>query len=173
VEGAPVKALYGLYTDPDIAQRAVNGLRSVGVAERDIMVMSSEPFEEYEFSHRDSATWLHWIAGVGGVVGLLTGYFFTSYTQLSWPLKTSGMPIVAPWPNLIIIFEMTMLGAILATVITLFITAKLPSRLPQLYDPEVTNGYILVGVQQPASELTPRMRAALEGAGEGRVKVVE
>ena len=37
------------------------------------------------------------------------------------------MPIVAWWPNLIIIFELTMLGAILATVVTLFVTALLPS----------------------------------------------
>jgi Protein of unknown function (DUF3341) len=173
VEGAPVKALYALYTDPDTVQRAVNGLRAAGVADRDIVVMSSEPFEEYEFSHRDSATWLPWIAGVGGGIGLLTGYWLTSYTQQAWPIPTSGMPIVSPWPNLIVIFEMTMLGAILATVITLFITAKLPSRLSQLYDPEVTNGYILVGVQQPAADLTARMRGALEAAGQGRVKTVE
>ena len=168
-----MKAVYALFSDPDIAQRAVDGLRSAGVAEHDIVVMSSEPFEDYEFSHRDSATWLHWIAGAGGVIGLLTGYLFTSYTQLAWPLKTSGMPIVAPWPNLIIIFELTMLGAILATVIALFITAKLPSRLPHLYDPEVTNGYILVGVQEPGADMAARMRGALEGAGQGRVKVVE
>ena len=129
--------------------------------------MSSEPFEEYEFSHRDSATWLHWIAGVGGVIGLLAGYCLTSYTQQAWPIKTSGMPIVSPWPNLIVIFEMTMLGAILATVVTLFITAKLPSRLPQLYDPEVTSGYILVGVQQPGADQAANMRAALEAAGAG------
>jgi hypothetical protein len=173
VEGAPVKALYALYTDPDTVQRAVNGLRAAGVAEQDIIVMSSEPFEEYEFSHRDSATWLHWIAGVGGVMGLLAGYFLTSYTQQAWALQTSGMPIVSPWPNLIVIFEMTMLGAILATVVTLFITAKLPSRLPHLYDPEVTNGYILVGVQEPGADLTPKMTRALEAAGTGRVKTVE
>jgi hypothetical protein len=83
------------------------------------------------------------------------------------------MPIVSPWPNLIVIFEMTMLGAILATVVTLFITAKLPSRLPHLYDPEVTNGYILVGVQEPGADLTPKMTRALEAAGTGRVKTVE
>jgi hypothetical protein len=83
------------------------------------------------------------------------------------------MPIVSPWPNLIVIFELTMLGAILATVVTLFITAKLPSRLPHLYDPEITNGYILVGVQQPAVDSTARMKLALESAGQGRVKVVE
>ena len=168
-----MKALYALYTDPDAVQRAVDGLRSAGVAEREIVVMSSEPFEEYEFSHRDSATWLHWIAGLGGVLGLTAGYWLTRTTQMLWPLKTSGMPIVSPWPNLIVIFEMTMLGAILATVVTLLITAKLPSRLPHLYDPEVTNGYILVGVQQPSADLAPRMTAALESAGQGRIKTVE
>ena len=66
-----------------------------------------------------------------------------------------------------------MLGAIVATVVTLLITAKLPSRLPHLYDPEVSNGYILVGVQQPSADLAPRMRAALEAAGQGRIKTVE
>jgi hypothetical protein len=173
VEGASVKAVYGLYDNPEAAQRAVDGLRSTGVAERDIVVMSSEPYEEYEFSHRDKATWLHWIAGGGGVLGLLTGVSLTRFTQLAWPIRTSGMPIVAPWPNLIIIFELTMLGAILATVVTLFITAKLPSRLPHLYDPEITNGYILVGVQQPAADLVGPMTSALESVGTGRVKVVE
>ena len=81
-----MKALYALYTDPDAVQRAVDGLRSAGVAEREIVVMSSEPFEEYEFSHRDSATWLHWIAGVGGVRrpdAPATGS--RSLTQLAWP----------------------------------------------------------------------------------------
>ncbi len=166
-------ALYALYDDPHAVQRAVDGLRAAGLADADIVVMSSEPFEEYEFSHRDSANWLRWIAGFGGVTGLGVAYWLTSYTQQAWPLVTSGMPIVSPWPNLIVIFEMTMLGAILATVVTLLITAKLPSRLPRLYDPEVTNGYILVGVQQPAADLTPTLTAALERAGEGRIRTIE
>ena len=161
-------AIYGLYDNPETVQRAVNALRAAGVADSDIQVMSSEPFEEYEFSHKDSATWMHWIAGLGGAVGLVSAYLLTTITQQSWPLKTSGMPIVAPWPNLIVMFELTMLGAILATVLTLFVSAKLPKSLPPLYDPEVSNGYILVGVQQPASDLT----AALTSAGEGRVKRV-
>ena len=159
-------AIYGLYDNPDTAQRAVDGLRAAGVADADIQVMSSEPFEEYEFGHKDSATWIHWIAGLGGVAGFTGAYLLTTITQQSWPLKTSGMPIVAPWPNLIVLFEMTMLGAILATVLTLFVSAKLPKRLPALYDREVSDGYILVGVQGPASDLTE----ALENAGPGRVK---
>jgi hypothetical protein len=167
-----MNAIYGLYDNPETAQRAVDGLRAAGVADADIQVMSSEPFEEYEFSHRDSATWMHWIAGVGGIAGCTGAYLLTTMTQQSWPLKTSGMPIVAPWPNLIVIFEMTMLGAILATVLTLFVTAKLPKRMPPLYDPEVSNGYILVGLQGPAADMTERLTAALKSAGEGRVMTI-
>ena len=54
-----------------------------------------------------------------------------------------------------------------------FLSAKLPRRLPPLYDPEVTNGYILVGVQRPAGGLTAGMTTALEAAGEGRVKTID
>ena len=165
-----MKAVYALYTDPETVQRAVDGVRALGVAEKDIVVMSSEPFEEYEFSHRDKATWLHWIAGAGGVIGLTAGYLLTTTTSQLWPIRTSGMPIVATWPNTIVVFELTMLGAILATVLTLFLTAKLGRRLPRLYDPEVSNGYILVGVEQPADDLVSPLSSALEAAGDGRLK---
>lgn len=167
-----MNAVYGLYDNPTAAQRAVDGLRAAGVSDADIQVMSSEPFEEYEFGHKDSASWIHWIAGVGGVVGLTGAYFLTTVTQQSWPLRTSGMPIVARWPNLIVMFELTMLGAILATVLTLFVSAKLPRRLPPLYDTDVSDGYILVGVQRTAHDSLAEVTAALEAVGEGRVKHV-
>ncbi|MGE0460821.1 MAG: quinol:electron acceptor oxidoreductase subunit ActD [Vicinamibacterales bacterium] len=167
-----MKAVYALFTDPDAAQRAVDELRTLGVAERDIVVMSSEPFEEYEFSHRDKATWLHWIAGGGGLLGMIAGYLLTTTTQQLWPLVTSGMPIVSTWPNTIIVFEMTMLGAILATVTALLVTASLPSRLSQLYDPAVTQGYILVGVEAPPDDLAARLDRALASVEGGQVKSI-
>jgi hypothetical protein len=49
-----MKAVYALYTDPDAAQRAVDELRTLGVAERDIVVMSSERSRR-RVSHRDGA----------------------------------------------------------------------------------------------------------------------
>lgn len=162
-----VRTVYALYEDPDTVQRAVEGLRAAGIPEDQIVVMSSEPYEEYEFSHRDSATWLHWIAGVGGAIGLTAATALLVTTQNAWPIVTSGMPIVAWWPNLIIMFEMTMLGAILATVITLFMTAMIPGRLPRFYDAEVANGYILVGVEDAKDE--GRIADALTATG-GRVK---
>ena len=123
-----MSAIYGLYSDPYVAQQAVDNLRSAGVSDRDITVISSEPFEHFEFGHRDARTAMPLIAAGAGLFGLVATYYLLGLSQTSWPLKTSGMPIVPLWTNLIIIFEMTMLSAIIATVITLLITAGLPSR---------------------------------------------
>jgi hypothetical protein len=89
-------------------------------------------------------------------------------TELSWPLPTGGMPIVATWPNLIIMFELTMLSAVLCTVATLLITAEIPRRRPLLYDPAVSEGNILVGVER--SRVAPDVvaRALAESGGEVR-----
>jgi hypothetical protein len=165
-----MSAIYALYPDPAAAQRAVNGLYAAGIAEADVIVMSGEPFEAQPFAHRDSATWLWYIACLGGFVGLVSAAWLTRMTELAWPLPTGNMPIVAWWPNMIVIFEMTMLGAILATVLTLFVTAKLPGRLPKLYDAEVTNGKILVGVEHPAEAAIPALQRALLAGGAVELK---
>ena len=165
-----MSAIYALYTDPAAAQRAVNRLYAAGVAEEQVVVMSGEPFEEQPFAHRDSATWLWYIACLGGFVGLVFSTWLTRMTELAWPLQTGNMPIVAWWPNLIVIFELTMLGAILATVLTLFITAKLPRRTPAFYDPEVTNGKILVGVENPSEASVPALERALMAGGAAEFK---
>jgi hypothetical protein len=164
-----MNAIYGLCPDPDSAQRAVDGLRAAGIAPREITVISSEPVEEYEFSRRDKATWLHWIAAAGGVAGSCLGIWLTTMTARAWPIETGGMPIVAWWPNLIIVFELTMLGAVLATVIALFITAKIPGREPTLYDAAVMDGLILVGVENPPDDSVEALQRALTSAGVERV----
>ena len=58
-----MSAIYGLYSDPGVAQQAVDNLRAAGVSDADITVISSEPFEHYEFGHRDAKTAMPWIAG--------------------------------------------------------------------------------------------------------------
>ena len=163
-----MSAVYGLYDDPHVAQKAVDNLRAAGVADTDITVISSEPFDHFEFGHRDANTVMPWIATGAAAVGLVLTYFMLGASQRAWPLVTSGMPIAPLWTNLIIIFEMTMLCAILATVITLAVTAFFGDK-GKLYDPEVSDGFILVGVENPtdASKLEPAL--AVPG---GRVKKI-
>jgi hypothetical protein len=168
-----MKAVYGLYSDGGSAQQAVNRLRAAGIADRDITVISAQPMEDYEFGQMDKDTWMWWLACLGGLIGMAVGFGLTWLTETSWPIVVGGLPIYAWWPNLIIIFELTMLGAITATVATLVVSALLPSRVGgSLYDPEVTDGSILVGVENPVPTSVSELEAALGAPAGSRVKTI-
>jgi ActD protein len=162
-------AVYGLYASGQSAQEAVNRLRATGLADRDITILSAQPMEDFEFGHIDKRNWLWWIACGGGLLGMASAFGLTWITEMSWPINVGGLPIYAWWPNLIIIFELTMLGAILATVIGLVVTAGL-GRSRGIYDPEVTDGNILVGVENPAADKFEELQKALESPAGARVK---
>ena len=165
-------AIYGLYDEPVSAQRAFTELKRAGVEDKQITVISAEPFEAFEFSHRDHSLLLFRLAGVGGVVGFFLAVALVTGTSRAWPIDVGGMPIVAWWPYLVVIFEMTMLSAILTTVVSLLVTARLPARLKDLYDPAVSDGKILVGVPVAAGQ-PDAIRRALDAGGAVAVKTAE
>jgi len=167
-----MKAIYGLYSDPDAAQQAVESLRRAGVADDAITVMASQPYEEYEFSHRYKQTWLFWIAAGGGVLGLFIGLTLAYLTETLWPLVTGGMPIVSWWPNIIIMFELTMLGAILATVVSLLVMTELPTIRSKIYDSGISEGKILVAVENPPDGEIPALERTFKASGITEVKSV-
>ena len=158
-----MKAVYGLYDDGQAAQQAVNRLRTAGVTDRDITIMSSQPMEDFEFGHMGGKTWMWWIACGGGLLGMATAYGLAWLTEMSWPINVGGLPTFAWWPNLIIIFELTMLGAILATVVTLVVSARL-GRTSTIYDPAVSDGKILVGVEDGSADRLRDVERALAAA---------
>ena len=167
-----MRAVYGLYPNGDSAQQAVNRLRAAGIVDRDITVISAQPMEDYEFGEMDKATWMWWLACLGGLIGMAVGFGLSWLTETSWPMNVGGLPTFAWWPNLIIIFELTMLGSILATVATLIVTAFLPGKGRTLYDPEVTDGQILVGVEDPPEGSIQSLQATLGAPPGARVKTV-
>ncbi len=164
-----MKAIYGLYADPDSAQRAVDLLREAKVEDRSVVVLSSEPFDHYEFGRRDQHTVMPWLAALGGLVCGLSALAFVAFTQKAYPLPTGGMPMVALWPDGIITYEFTMFGAVLTTLITLIITARSPRESAQLYDPEVSSGKILIGVVNPPEAARTQLEEALRNAGTASV----
>jgi hypothetical protein len=166
-----VKAIYGLYPDGASAQQAVNRLRAAGTSDDQITVMSAQPMEDFEFGRMHKATWMWWFACVGGLVGMLAALGLAWITETSWPLDVGGLPTFAWWPNLIITFELTMLGAILATVVTLVVTARL-GRRGAFYDPAVSDGKIVVGVANPAESAVAGLQAALAAAPGAEVKTI-
>jgi hypothetical protein len=162
-------ATYGLFEKPEAAQRAYTGLTRAGIKSRDITVVSGEPFEAFEFSHRDHSMILFRLALVGGIIGFLSAVALLLGTELAWPIVTGGMPVVAWWPNMVIIFEMTFLGAIVTTVISLLVSAKLPRFGKSLNDPAVSDGKILVGVPGTSDAI----RDALTSSGAIAIKTAE
>ena len=169
-----MNAIYALYSDPGSAQNAYDALRrassALGVDAGNVVVVTSEPYEGYEFASEHAKTHMFPLAALGGLVGGSFGYWLTSFTQTSYPLPTGGMPIVTGWTNGIIIYELTMLGAILTTLLTLLITAGLPNFKPALSDPEIWNGKILVGVTDPPPAARSEIEAKLREAGALEVK---
>ena len=171
-----MKAVYALYDEGRSAQQAVDALRTAGIADRDITVISAYPMEGFEFGRMDSANWLWWFACAGGLAGMLLGYGLTWLAQNAWPIEggwpinVGGMPKYSWWPSLIIIFELTMLGAIVTTAVALLITAGLPAWREKLYDPAVTDGKILVGVENPPDAVVGTLERALHGSPGAVVK---
>ena len=162
-------AVYGLFPDGQSAQQAVNRLRAFGLADRDITIISAQPMEDYEFGNMDKATWMWWFACLGGAIGMGVGVSLSWLTETAWPMNVGGLPIFAWWPNLIIIFELTMLGAIAATIVTLVVSALLPTG-GELYDEGVTDGKILVGVENPAAGSVAHLQATLGAIPGGQIK---
>lgn len=163
-----MKAVYALYPDGQSAQEGVNRLRGAGVVDDDITVLSAQPMEDFEFGHMNKASWLWWLACGGGLAGMAAAFGLAWVTETSWPMNVGGLPVFAWWPNIIIIFELTMLGAIIATVVSLLVTGALPGRGEKLYDPAVSDGSILVGVENPPETSVETLETAL-GAPPGAV----
>ena len=117
--------------------------------------------EDYEFGHMDRPTWMWWIACGGGLVGMATALALAWITEMSWPINVGGLPIVGlvaepdhhvraddargdhrdgdhagrhrgPWP-----------------------------RRRRLYDPQVSDGKILVGVENPPAAAVGNLQKEL------------
>jgi hypothetical protein len=171
-----MKAIYALYSEPEAAQRALDSLRAAAagselkVDPRQIVVISGEPYEGYEFTDEHHTGIPYRWAALGAVVGGTCGFLLTTLSQKSYPIFTGGMSLTPAWTNGIIIYEMIMLGAILTTLVVLLIGAGLPNFKGVITDPEIWNGKILVGVVDAPENSHPELEKRLLQAGASQVK---
>lgn len=138
--------IIGYFSNPRAAGEATHHLVERGFSHERISVLSSIPYpgEAFATHHRPSP--IPFFSAVGGIIGLLNGLALGAGTAMLYPLITGGKPIVS-WPTVgIIVYELTMLGAILLTVLAFFFFARLPRRLPRFHDPRVSEGGVVVAV---------------------------
>jgi len=165
-----ISSLYTMCPDAAAAQRTVDALLSAGARQEDITVISSEPFDRYEFGQREKSTLMPWLVVLGAVLGGFAGFLLVFVTTKSYPIVTGGMPITPGWITGIITYELTMLAAILTTLLLLLLTAPLFRWKQHPYDVRVADGKVLVGIN-PQEELTDKVKEVLkvgeDGAGRG------
>ena len=96
--------------------------------------------------------------------GLAVGIFLTVGTQLSFPVVTGGKPILSVPPMINVLYEGTLLGAIIATFLGVLFESRLPDLEATPYDARITEGYLGVLVR-PGGERRDEAERALRDAG--------
>ena len=159
--------IYVLCSAPEATERAVNALLAAGMPRSEIVVISSEPLKQYGFAESGRVQ-MPWLVACGAIVGGIGGFLLASLTQKSYAIATGGMPVVTVWTDGIITYELTMLGAILTTSVVFLLTAPLVHRTHFPYDPQVSKGKVLVGIDSVPDALRHQITERLKEIGEIR-----
>ena len=140
------RSIIGLYTDENAAADALDALRSAGYETTEYEILTGTPYPEGTFGEHEPEHKLFRWPLMGAVCGFIVGLILTTGTQLAFPLVTGGKPILGIPPMAIIMYEGTMLGAIIFTVIGIIFESRLPRLFMGAYDTRITEGYIGVTV---------------------------
>lgn len=159
----------GLFQDPNAAADAMDALHENGFERGTFDVLTGMPYPEGAFGEHVPQHRLFRYPAFGAIIGFVTALFLTTATQAAYPLVTGGKPILSLFAMLVILYEMTMLASVIATVIGIIIESRLPNVNPGAYDPRITEGWIGVVVTSD-DERASDASSVLMGAGAEEVK---
>jgi hypothetical protein len=136
------EAVLGVFRDPDSVASAIDALRRAGVSGRDLKVLSDTPYPEGAFGEDREPHRLYVFPFVGALCGFSVALLITLGTQIAYPMVTGGKPIVSIPPMVHIMYEGTMLGAIMFTIMGIIFESRLPDFGEAPYDPRISEGYL-------------------------------
>jgi hypothetical protein len=106
--------LIGEFREKDAAAAAIRSLRAGGIPPADLDVFSEEPVE-FARGVLDRRSSMSLVSVAGAILFGVLATAFIWWTQHNYQIVTGGMPIFSFWATGVITYEMTMLGAIVAT----------------------------------------------------------
>ena len=162
------RSVLALYGDADSAAQGARGLRDAGFTNDDYEVMTGNPYPEGAFGEHVKKNKLFRFSLFGAFIGFSTAFFFVFATQAAFPLVTGGKPILAIPASMIIMYEFTLLFAMIFTVLGVIFESRLPrpSGPGPLYDTRITLGYIGLLVTVDESRLAGAQQALQQGGAE-------
>jgi hypothetical protein len=136
--------LLAVFPDIDPAAQGVEKLRELGVDDGDMNVISGLPVTEAMLGRPRQWSNVPRLAIGGAVVGFLAGLFLAIGTPNLYPIHVGGQALIPGPPLIVVVFELTMLGMLIATFLGVFLDSSYPSYTPKHYVPEVSDGKIAV-----------------------------
>lgn len=134
-------AIMGLFTDVGATADALEALRVLGLREEDMSIIQGVPYTA-KMLGRPKLREFPWFSILGALTGLGIALFLTWGTLLLYPVRVGGRPIPTIPTSIVIAYELTMLGLLLGTFLTLIWKCGFPSTRPQYYDPLINHSRI-------------------------------
>ena len=164
------QSILGLFQQPEPAADAMDGLKEAGFELGTFDVLTGTPYPEGAFGEYVPQHRLFRYPAFGAIIGFTLSVFLTSVTQLAYPMVTGGKPILSIFAMLIIMYEMTMLAGVIATVVGIVIESRLPNMKPGIYDTRITEGWIGVVVTFDDDSKVADAEGVLNKAGAMEIK---
>jgi hypothetical protein len=156
-----METIIAIFDSAEDALAAKGQLRREGFKGDSVTVMSSEPIE-HEADEDEKPSRIGLFSILGAIIGAAAAIALTAGVSLRVGINTGGMPDISPWPFGIIVFELAMLAAILASLGRMIYEARLArSKSPDEYDTAVADGKIVVCVRCASSEDCDKARQML------------
>ena len=148
----PDTTLLALFEDINPAANAIEKLHEMGVPNNRMEVMSGVPLNPRMLGRPHPWTNVPRLALGGAIVGALFGVFLNFGTPNLYSLRVGGQALTPVPPGLIIFFEMTMLFALLATFLGVFLESYFPNYGSLQYVPQISDGKIGIFFKVPQEE---------------------
>ncbi len=148
--------LLALYNNFDEAEKVVSELRNTEIKgfnpDDDLIVKSPIEHPEVEEFLGDKPVKVQLFTLVGAVLGGLLAFWLISGSQASfYSQMKGGKPIVPIPPNMVLTYEMFILGGVYITVLGFLICAGLPAKRSPLYSAKVSEDQIGILVKADES----------------------
>jgi hypothetical protein len=144
--------LLALFEDIDPVAEAIDKLHEMGVTDDRLNVISGVPISHKMLGRPHQWTNVSRLALGGAVMGFFVGLFLNFGTPTLYGVHVGGQPLTPIPPGLIITFEMTMLFALLATFLGVFLDSYFPNYRPLEYVPEISDGKIGIFFKVPEED---------------------
>jgi hypothetical protein len=133
-----------VFQDLGPAAEAVDKLHKLGVGDAHMNVISGVPVTEAMLGRPHQRTNVPRLALGGALAGFAVGLFLSVGTPDLYFSLVGGQPKIPIPPSVIVLFEMTMLGMLISTFLSVFLDSRFPAYQPMHYVPEISDGKIAI-----------------------------